>query len=164
MLQRKIEDIIAENKQNEADLIFQINELNRTNTRLVKELEEKHKELLDKSKAVETTRKSDNMSSFDREDAENVDTSIGQVIASSNKTFDALEKQYKDKATKWKKEKEKLLNEIETRENIYAEKIALRDMELEKVKNAFERHKKLEDTKNVTLSKENKILDKALKG
>jgi hypothetical protein len=162
MLRIKLTDIIAENKQTESDLIFQINELNRTNNKLVKTLEDKHKDFMNKSK-TETTRRSDHYSSFDRED-DNIDSSIGQVIASSNKTVDVLEKTLKDKTTKLKKEKEKLLDEIESRENIYAEKLALRDMELERTKSTFDRQKKLEETKAQTLAKENRILDKVLKG
>ena len=93
-----------------------------------------------------------------------MDGSIEQIIASSNKTVEALEIQLKEKSEKWKNEKEKLLNEIEKREDIYAEKLALRDMEIEKLKNSFSRNRKLEETKNKTLIKENRILDKTIKG
>lgn len=163
MLRSKLTDIIAENKQTEADLIFQINELNRTNNKLVKTLEDKHKEFLNKSK-TETTRRSDHYSSFDKEDIENIDSSIGQVIASSNKTVEVLERTLKEKSIKFKKEKDKLYDEIESRENIYAEKLALRDMELERTKSTYERQRKLEETKAQTLAKENRILDKVLRG
>jgi len=163
-MQKKIQGIINESKQTESDLIFQINDLNRTNNKLVKAFEVKSKETLDKSRAADTTRRSDIFSSFDRSEYENIDSSIGQVIASSNKTVETLEKQFREKSSKWKKEKEKLLDEIEKRENIYAEKLALRDMEMDKVKNVYGRQRRLEDTKTSTLVKENKIIDKALKG
>lgn len=165
MLRQKIEGIIVENTESEADLLFQINDLHRTNTKLVKALEDKFKENANmKSKADLIVHKSDHFSSFDRDEFENADTTIDQVIASSNKTLETLERQLKEKSTKWKKEKEKLLDEIEKRENIYAEKLALRDMELEKARNTFNRQLRLEETKNQTLGKENKILDKSLKG
>ena len=57
ILQNKIEEIIAENKKTERDLIFQINDLNRANNKLVKFIEDKNKTLREKSKSGEFTQK-----------------------------------------------------------------------------------------------------------
>jgi len=164
MLRKKIDQIISENKSTEADLIAQINELNRTNSKLTKSMEVQHKEFMTRTKTADSTRRSELYSSFEKEDIENYDASVEQVITCTDKTVKSYEKQLKDRKVKWKKEKEKFLNEIETRENIYAEKLALRDMELERIKSTYDRQRKLEETKNQTLAKENKILDKSLKG
>ena len=63
-----------------------------------------------------------------------------------------------------KKEKTKLLEEIEKREAMYIEKLDIRDKEVEKLKETFQKARRIEDTKNTTLLKQNKILDKAVKG
>ena len=63
-----------------------------------------------------------------------------------------------------KKEKTKLLEEIEKREAMYIEKLDIRDKEVEKLKETFQKARRIEDTKNTTLLKQNKILDKADKG
>ena len=164
MLRKKIDQIISENKSTEADLIAQINELNRTNSKLTKSMELQHKDFMTRTKTADSTRRSELYSSFEKEDIENYDASVEQVITCTDKTVKSYEKQLKDRKVKWKKEKEKFLNEIETRENIYAEKLALRDMELERIKSTYDRQRKLEETKNQTLAKKNKILDKSLKG
>ena len=47
---------------------------------------------------------------------------------------------------------------------MYIEKLDIRDKEVEKLKETFQKARRIEDTKNTTLLKQNKILDKAVKG
>jgi len=99
-----------------------------------------------------------------KEDIENVDLSLGQLIATSNRTVEALEEQLKHNSSFYRKDKNKLLDEIERREQLYLEKLSVRDNEIAKMKQTFHKIKRIEDTKNTTLLKQNKILEKALKG
>jgi hypothetical protein len=152
MLQSKIEEIISDSRQTESDLIFQINDLHRTNNKLVKALESTQP-----NKIQANTQKSTSCSSVSP-----LDSSL--EVPPSKRTVEWLEKHLTEKANKWKTEKDRLLDEIEKRENIYAEKLALRDLELERARGAYDRQLKLEETKNSTLVKENRILDRTLKG
>ena len=103
--------------------------------------------------------------SLSKEEIENIqDASLGQLIASSNKTVENLEKQLNRNSANFKKEKSRLLDEIEKREQIYSHKLDVRDREVDMLKQNFDKARRIEETKNTTLFKQNKILEKALKG
>lgn len=47
---------------------------------------------------------------------------------------------------------------------MYIKKLDIRDAEIEKLKDTYQKSRRIEETKNTTLLKQNKILDKAIKG
>ena len=114
-------------------------------------------------RTLDTTTKSD--LSISKEEIETLDAYLGHIKASADKSIEAYDiKHIKSSFDKLKKEKTKLLEEIEKREAMYIEKLDIRDKEVEKLKETFQKARRIEDTKNTTLLKQNKILDKAVKG